>query len=729
MKRLFTMVLSLMLGTSLFADNELLVGDINMSATVDQIGGASITIPIEVPAGVNGIQPDLALVYNSHSGYGLAGWGWDLAGISSIQRTGNTFYHDGKISGISFSDSDNLQLDGERLILTSGNNLFGNSTYRTEHESFNQITCLGGLYFSVQSKDGRTALYGATTNNLSAYISQVTDANGNYMTYDYNYSNTNQEITINKIKYTHNSSSQGNYTVEFRYIECPVARTRYIGETPPGFPFSQTKLLSKINIKYGNNILYSYDFLYNTNGIQPRLVSVEKTANNGDKYPATIITWNTITNKPEVTTPLPQSHKDKFIFGDFNQDGKTDFISYGSNSQTLVVYTNTTNNGVLSFQSTTFNSGHLFHDLRAADYNGDGRTDLVGRYVANNNNKVAILIASGTTFTTYPDKLSLADTTFLVGDFDGDGCDEIMSPGDYKMYSFEKDDITLPQINVWSNAGGRLYSMGANCVPLDFNGNGKTDILLTTSSHYYIFEYNSNTASLQQKYYSTLSSIYSSSGLSNIRFGDFNGDGKTDLLSIYEDENYSLLATVFYGGVLQACTVEGVAPTLQVADINQDGMDDLIHLATHTVENKAYICVGISNGESFVYDNQVLASYSSSTDIDDSYFYKDMYGTGACDFIYIRDDNSVVSKQLYAEGTMLVDKVTDGMGNTYNFAYKSITNSNVYTNTRVGGGGVLPLVSPFYVVSDFTAPYNHFPIITRMVVTTRKVRGYLALKK
>lgn len=100
MKKLFICALSLFLNTTLSADNELLVGTIDVSASVDQIGGASITIPIEVPAGINGMQPNLALVYNSHNGYGLAGWGWDLAGISVIQRTGKTFYHDNAIEEI-----------------------------------------------------------------------------------------------------------------------------------------------------------------------------------------------------------------------------------------------------------------------------------------------------------------------------------------------------------------------------------------------------------------------------------------------------------------------------------------------------------------------------------------------------------------------------------------------------------------------------------------------------
>lgn len=702
------MVLSLMLGASLFADNELVVGDINMSATVDQIGGASITIPIEVPAGVNGMQPNLALVYNSHSGYGLAGWGWDLAGISSIQRTGKTLYHDSIVEGVKFDDTDNLSLDGERLILTSGINLRHNSIYRTERESFNQVTCISGTLFSVESKDGRTSLYGTTANSrsqLSSYISQITDANGNYITYDYNY--TSQEITLNRIKYTYNENTQAVYTIQFEYVEAPINIKHYIGDGLATYPFIRSHLLSKINIKSGYSILYSYNFAYDTSQLWPKLISVEKVANNGDKFPATVITWNTITNKPEVTTSLPQSHKDKTVFGDFNQDGKTDFISYSPDNSTFIIYTNTTSDGVLSFRSSTFNSGHAFHDLRAADYNGDGRTDLVGRYVENKKNRVTYLIANGTSFTNHSDYISLNGTNFLVGDFDGDACDEILIPESYKMYSFGQGHVTLPQINVWSDETGRIYSMGDNCAPFDFNGNGKTDILLTTSTHYYIFEYDNNTTSLLQKHMGSLTSIHTFYGLGGIRYGDFNGDGKTDILSIHAGENYAALATVYYSGAVQAWTQELISPLIQVADINHDGMDDIVNLATNTTEKKAYVCVGISNGNGFGYDNQVLNSYSSNSDINiENLFYKDMYGTGACDLIYLKDDNTVMSKQLYTEGKMLVDKVTDGMGNTYDFTYKSIANSNVYTNTRVGGGGVLPLVSPFYVVSDYTAPYT-----------------------
>lgn len=703
MKRLFTMVLSLMLGASLFADNELLVGDINMSATVNPIGGASITIPIEVPTGVNGMQPNLALVYNSHSGYGLAGWGWNLAGVSSIQRTGKTIYHDNTVEGIKYDRTDNLLLDGERLILMSGANLWVESIYHTERESFNRVICLGNT-FQVHSKEGLTSLYGMTGNSQNAiswYITQTEDLNGNYIAYTYN--KEEQEITVSKIGYTYNENQQYSYSIEFHYIDAPRTIRFYVGDQL----FEKKRLLSKITVKSDTRILYTYNLAYDYSLEHPRLISVQKVAANGDCYPPTLVTWNTTGNQSEMTVALPQSRKDKVVFGDFNQDGLTDIVSYNTNSTVFTIFTNTTNNGNLSFSATSFDSGRSFQDLRAADYNGDGRMDLVGRYTAGGTNNVAFLIAQGSAFTTFSDCFQISGTSFLVGDFDGDGCDEILNPETFRIYSYGEGYIATPSITIWDDAHGHIHSMGENNVPLDFDGNGITDILLTTSSLYYIFEYDILSSSFVQKMCSPLSSINATQTLGSIRFGDFNGDGKTDILSLAYDESYALNATIYNNGYIRERTEEVFSSSIFVGDYNMDGVDDIAYIATNSSDKKVYVRVGINDGETFVYNDQVMTSYTSDAAIDRSKLYfRDMYGTGFPALFYLGGSTSVVAKRLFTSNGLLVNKITDGMGNTYDFTYKSITNSNVYTNTRGSGASVNPLVQPFYVVSDYTAPYT-----------------------
>ena len=55
-------------------------------ATVNYDESCSYTIPIELPPGIQGIQPILSLDYNSESPNGKPGIGWSLSGLPESSR-------------------------------------------------------------------------------------------------------------------------------------------------------------------------------------------------------------------------------------------------------------------------------------------------------------------------------------------------------------------------------------------------------------------------------------------------------------------------------------------------------------------------------------------------------------------------------------------------------------------------------------------------------------------
>ncbi|MDX2191523.1 MAG: SpvB/TcaC N-terminal domain-containing protein, partial [Bacteroidota bacterium] len=74
-------------------------------ADVSPTGAASYAIPLELPSGSNNFTPSIGIVYNSQGGNGIMGYGWALAGLSMVQRTGKNKFFDGAYGPVKFDNT------------------------------------------------------------------------------------------------------------------------------------------------------------------------------------------------------------------------------------------------------------------------------------------------------------------------------------------------------------------------------------------------------------------------------------------------------------------------------------------------------------------------------------------------------------------------------------------------------------------------------------------------
>lgn len=121
--------------------------------TVDSLGAANASVPIQVPKGTKRITPSLELQYSSLQNDGLVvGGGWDLSGILTISLDPSEGIHnDTNDSYVSFAG---------KLVKTSP------GIYHTKIESFFQFKKLADSWV-VQDRNGVTYYFGedASTEN------------------------------------------------------------------------------------------------------------------------------------------------------------------------------------------------------------------------------------------------------------------------------------------------------------------------------------------------------------------------------------------------------------------------------------------------------------------------------------------------------------------------------------------------------------------------------------
>jgi len=371
MKKLY---LLLLLGIYNFLIAQTNFHDTTGNIDVNGAGQLQYTLPIALPPGIKSVAPQVNLTYISGSGNGIAGYGWNLSGITSISRMSKTIEKDGEVKGIQLNNTDYYSFNGQRLILKSGSVSYGGNgaEYVTEKYSNVKIKSLGSImgqtwqgpeYWEVTFEDGSQAWYGATTTGISNARTPIEynivkwkDAQGNYITY--NYTQANNVAVISSIQWGGNETIGKSHfnQIIFNYIIRDLKETSYLN----GVKFLQDKLLSNVVVntsatqfkKYVIN--YAKDYVDNdsTKPINYQFVSSIQEYNSQNEA-ANPITFST---KTPVSTTYESAFGDfdnVISTGDYNGDGLVDFIvsqpAQNGKPEGYYVYFDSMNNANPSF--------------------------------------------------------------------------------------------------------------------------------------------------------------------------------------------------------------------------------------------------------------------------------------------------------------------------------------------------------------------------------------------
>ena len=247
---------------------------------VSPVGAAQYSIPIWVPPGPKGIQPHLAISYDSNAGVGPLGIGWSITGLGAISRCNKTYAQDTVPAVVSLQTTDGYCLNGNRLRLTSGNYSAAGSTYQTEIANFSQVTANGATgngpsSFTVKGKDGLTYQYGFTDANGNGansqvaaggtayiwYLSKVIDRAGNNMVINYvapNGTTLAGTSVPDTILWTPTSAGASSYTYSLKFNYTTNVPQSSLAKYLAGNPVLNAELLSSIAISNQGTLIKEY---------------------------------------------------------------------------------------------------------------------------------------------------------------------------------------------------------------------------------------------------------------------------------------------------------------------------------------------------------------------------------------------------------------------------------------------------------------------------------------
>ncbi|AYG70173.1 MULTISPECIES: FG-GAP-like repeat-containing protein [unclassified Rhizobium] len=700
-------------------------GTMQEKTSVDQNGAFNFTVPIELPPGINRLQPKIAITYNSQQQSGIVGVGWTLTGLPTIERTKRIAAIDGVNGTIAYDGNDRFAVQGQRLIVTNGDYGADSSVYRTEIESWQIATAKGTAgngpqSFSVQDSDGSVMEFGGTSDSRilaqgrddvrSWAINSKTDANGNTINFSYTTDplqsgNSDYRAYPLQIAYTANGSHQADRFVRFSYEANPEAQRIYVG----GSVVLMSARVSHIQTFVGETLVSDYRLTYETSAAtnRSRLISIARysstSATASPMSPATF----TYSNGALAYTGGKQNWLANafskaqgwngttvpFTVADVNGDGFLDIVGFSFSSGVQVAL-----GSASSFSAPTqwindfsANQGWSSSQRMVADINGDGLADIV----AISSTGVVSALSDGTKFNKTGSTLPYfsasqgwtANDPVMLGDVNGDHIMDIVGVKNGTAWvALGTGDGTFATQQQWITGFG---VSGGNYKLTDMNGDGIADLLVVGNDQAIQVALSTgtgfDTSTWANQGYKALCESQPVTATTPIMISDVNGDGLSDVIA-FCDKVYVTLSTgagfdstevwnsTFAGGNWSASNQR------MLADINGDGLADLVGVTANGV------IASVSNGHGFidnVWNNSSLPwpNTGGGAATTTTRLLGDANADGLTDMVGIGDSNVYVG---VAGGPMpdLITGAVRASGGTYNIDYAPLSDASVYQETK-----------------------------------------------
>ena len=303
----------------------------------------------------------------------------------------------------------------------------------------------------------------------------------------------------------------------------------------------------------------------------------------GDEIVVSKSTGTSFTTSPLATLPAGTTWVNT-VSGDFDGDKRTDVASQ-TNTGTWFV---TTNPAAGTATPLAWGSMTASQFPTVGDFNGDKKADIAVRDPSNGAWQVLTSTGSGFTASRFGRwNPTLSWSNVLPGDFNDDGLTDIVGQRSDGTWTVSTSTGTSFSPKLWA-----VLSIGQFGTVGDYNGDGRDDVAVRNPNNGSWRVLASTGTSFTDL---TFGGWDPTTPWSNARSGDFNSDGRSDLVGQRADGTWFVSTSTGSAFTTTAWALLPISQFATVGDFNADGRDDV---AVRNQANGSWRVLA-SNGSAF----------------------------------------------------------------------------------------------------------------------------------